>query len=191
MFDLLPSNTVVCVCINNKSDSPGSAVWGGRWGLPVLGSSPNCLTTGSSDHRVMTAYDCQNTCQWLAALALACAEAQFSLSFLFCHLPLCFLHLPWVWLTPAECGRRNIRRWELTQCVCGRSRTRCHMFWLVCVYVCEETGNSMGTCQPRSRDRSVWDSFQIELDLPLQLQRATREHDWQLALWLLFFKGCQ
>lgn len=125
----------VCVySINDKSDSPGSAVWGGRWGLPVLSSSPNCLTTGSSDHRVMTAYDCQNTCHWLAAPALACAEAQFSLSFFILSSPSL--------LSPPSMGLVNTSQmWKKkhTQvginsvCVCGRSRTRCHVFWLVCV----------------------------------------------------------
>lgn len=122
-------------------------------------------------------------------------------------------------LTPAECGQRNIRGRELTRhvvvcvwlCVL---RWSCHtLWWCVCVWacaplevlhveervracmymcLCEVTTSSEGTCQPGSGGSSDWAMLEIEQALLLRFEESEKgEHEWQLALWLLFFKGCQ
>ncbi len=125
-----------CVCINNNSDSPGSACMGRK----VRIASPRLISQLSHHWQFWSQSD---DSLWLSKYVSLAGSPGFGMYwssiypfiFVFCHLPLCFLRHPWVWLTPAECGRRNIRRWELTQCVCGRSGTLCHVLVGVCICV--------------------------------------------------------
>ncbi len=139
-----------CVCINNKSDSPGSACMGRK----VRIASPRLISQLSHHWQFWSQSD---DSLWLSKYVSLTGSPGFGMYwssiypfiFVFCHLPsLLFSAIHGFGLTPAECGRRKHTQVGINSvCVWKKWHSVSRSGW-VCVYVCEVTGNTMGTCQP-------------------------------------------